>query len=44
MNREVEIYLLTADFNFKLGTDIRKVTKVYLIGAPSESIEDSRVQ
>ena len=44
MNREVEIYLLTADFNFNLGTDSRKVTKVYLIGSPAESLEDSRVQ
>ena len=44
MNSEVDMYLLTADFSFKLGTDSRKVTKVYLIGSPAESIEDSRVQ
>jgi hypothetical protein len=44
MHREVDMYLLTADFNFKLGSDNRKVTKVYLIGSSSELMEESRVQ
>lgn len=44
MHSEVEMYLLTADFAFKISSDSRKVTKVYLIGALAESMDDSRVQ
>jgi hypothetical protein len=44
MHREVDMYLLAADFTFPIGGDTRKVAKVYLIGSPTESIEDSRVQ
>ncbi|MGO9378203.1 MAG: hypothetical protein ACLPN1_04005 [Dissulfurispiraceae bacterium] len=44
MHREVDMYLLTSDFTFKIGNDSRKVTKVYLIGASTESVDDSRVQ
>ena len=44
MHTEVDMYLLTADFNFKIAGDSRKVTKVYLLGSSTESVDDSRVQ
>jgi len=44
MNREVDMYLLTADFTFKVGGDNRTVSKVYLLGSSAESIEESKVQ
>jgi hypothetical protein len=43
-HREVDMYLLTADFTFRIGSDNRKVTKVYVIGSSAESMEDSKVQ
>jgi len=44
MHSEIDMYLLTGDFKFKLGGDNRTVTKVYLIGSPAESIDESKVQ
>ncbi|HMK60022.1 MAG TPA: hypothetical protein VK452_02615 [Dissulfurispiraceae bacterium] len=44
MNSELDMYLLIADYKFKVGGDSRMVSKVYLLGSSAESIDESKVQ
>jgi hypothetical protein len=37
MKDEVDIYLLTADYFFKVGKDLKLVSKVYMFGTSEES-------
>src|SRR4030042_2734975 len=37
MKGEEEMYLLTADYFFKVGKDMKLVTKVYMFGSSGES-------
>jgi hypothetical protein len=37
MKNEVDIYLLTADYFFKVGKDLKLVSKVYMFGTSEES-------
>jgi len=43
MKNEVEMYLLTADYIFKVGKDMKLVSKVYMLGSSEESPDDMRV-
>jgi hypothetical protein len=40
---ELDMYLLSAFFTFKMGSGERTVSKVYLFGSTGESAHDSRV-
>jgi hypothetical protein len=43
MKGEVEMYLLTVDYFFKVGKDMKLVTKVYMFGSSEESLDALKV-
>ncbi|MBF0506534.1 MAG: hypothetical protein HQL09_06845 [Nitrospirae bacterium] len=43
LKREVNMYLLLGIFAFKIGSEERKISKVYLFGSAEESAKDARI-
>ncbi len=43
MKDEVDMYLLTADYIFKAGKDMKLVSKVYMVGSSEESPDALKV-
>jgi len=43
MKREIDMYLLTADYIFKIGKDMKLVSKVYMFGSSDESPDAIKV-
>jgi hypothetical protein len=43
MKGEVDMYLLSAVFNFGIGSDNRKVSKIYMFGSAGESADDTKI-
>lgn len=43
MKDEVDMYLLTADYVFKVGKDMKLVSKVYMFGSSDESPDAVKV-
>jgi len=43
MKDEVDMYLLTADYIFKIGKDLKLVSKVYMFGSSEESPDALKV-
>ena len=43
MKGEMDMYFLSAVYNFKIGGDLRKVSKVYMLSSAAESGDNSRI-
>jgi hypothetical protein len=43
MKDEVDMYLLTANYVFKVGKDMKLVTKVYMFGSSEESPDSVKI-
>jgi hypothetical protein len=43
MRDEVDMYLLVGDYSFKIGKDLKQISKVYMYGSTGESMIDSNV-
>lgn len=43
LKNEVNMYLLIGNFTFKIGSEERKVSKVYIFGPTEESASDGRI-
>jgi hypothetical protein len=43
MKSEIQMYLLSANYNFTVGKDSKKVSKVYVYGSAEESLNDAKI-
>jgi hypothetical protein len=43
MKREIDMYLLIADYTFTVGKDVKPVFKVYMFGSSEESLDTVKV-
>ncbi len=43
MKHELDMYLLSAVFTFKVGSDKRQVSKVYVLASAEESADDAKI-
>jgi hypothetical protein len=43
MKREIDMYLLIADYTFRVGKDVKPVFKVYMYGSSEESPDAAKV-
>jgi hypothetical protein len=43
MKSEIDMYLLIADYTFKVGKNVKPVAKVYMFGSSEESPDAARV-
>jgi hypothetical protein len=43
MKREIDMYLLIADYTFRVGKDVKPVFKVYMFGSSEESPDAAKV-
>ncbi|HTZ18299.1 MAG TPA: hypothetical protein VMB78_07650 [Dissulfurispiraceae bacterium] len=43
MKGEMDMYFLSAVYNFKVGGDVRKVSKVYMLASAGESSDEAKI-
>lgn len=43
MRSEIDMYLLLGNYTFKVGNEVKKVSKVYMYGSTEESLNDAKI-